>query len=115
MRISHVIRGDEWISSAPRHKLLFDALGYELPVFVHTPVILGADRAKLSKRHGAQSVLEYRDLGYLPDAVFNFLGLLGWSLDDHTEIISRAQFVENFTLERLIKSAAVFSIDKSIG
>jgi glutamyl-tRNA synthetase len=112
MRISHVIRGDEWISSAPRHKLLFEALGYELPIFVHTPVILGPDRSKLSKRHGAQSVLEYKAMGYLPDAVFNFLGLLGWSLDDHTEIISREQFVANFTLERLIKSPAVFNIEK---
>jgi glutamyl-tRNA synthetase len=112
MRISHVIRGDEWISSAPRHKLLFEALGYELPVFVHTPVILGPDRAKLSKRHGAQSVLEYKAMGYLPEAVFNFLGLLGWSLDDHTEIISRQEFIENFTLDRLIKSPAVFNIDK---
>jgi glutamyl-tRNA synthetase len=112
MRISHVIRGEEWISSAPRHKLLFEALGYELPVFVHTPVILGPDRSKLSKRHGAQSVLEYKAMGYLPAAVFNFLGLLGWSLDDHTEIISREQFVEHFSLDRLIKSAAVFNIEK---
>ncbi len=112
MKISHVIRGEEWISSAPRHKLLFDALGYELPVFVHTPVILGPDRSKLSKRHGAQSVLEYRDMGYLPEAVFNFLGLLGWSLDDQTEIISREQFVEHFTLDRLIKSPAIFNIEK---
>ncbi len=112
MRISHVIRGEEWISSAPRHRLLFEALGYDLPVFVHTPVILGPDRSKLSKRHGAQSVLEYRAMGYLPDAVFNFLGLLGWSLDDHTEIISREQFVEHFSLDRLIKSAAVFNIEK---
>jgi len=112
MRISHVIRGEEWISSAPRHKLLFEALGYEQPVFVHTSTILGPDRSKLSKRHGAQSVLEYKAMGYLPDAVFNFLGLLGWSLDDHTEIISRQQFIENFTLERLIKSPAVFNIEK---
>ena len=112
MAISHVIRGDEWLSSAPRHKLLFDALGFELPVFVHTPQILGQDRAKLSKRHGAQSVLEYRDLGYLPEAAFNFLGLLGWSLDDRTEIISRDEFVQHFSLDRLLKSAAVFDLDK---
>ena len=79
---------------------------------MHTPSILGPDRAKLSKRHGAQSVLEYRDMGYLPEAVFNFLGLLGWSLDDHTEIISRDEFVQHFTLDRLIKSPAVFNIEK---
>src|SRR3990170_2301726 len=112
MAITHVIRGEEWLPSAPRHKLLFEALGYGLPVFVHTPVILGPDRSKLSKRHGAQSVLEYRDMGYLPDAVFNFLGLLGWSLDDRTEIISRDDFVRHFSLDRLLKSPAVFNLEK---
>ena len=112
MAITHVIRGEEWLSSAPRHKLLFEALGYELPVFVHVSLILGPDRSKLSKRHGAQSVLEYRDLGYLADAVFNFLGLLGWSLDDKTEIISRAEFINSFTLDRLLKSPAIFNIEK---
>jgi glutamyl-tRNA synthetase len=112
MAITHVIRGEEWLSSAPRHKLVFEALGYELPVFVHVSLILGTDRSKLSKRHGAQSVLEYRDMGYLPDAVFNFLGLLGWSLDDKTEIISRDEFVKHFTIDRLIKSPAVFNIEK---
>ncbi len=112
MEISHVIRGEEWLSSAPRHKQLFQALGFDLPVFVHTAVILGPDHAKLSKRHGAQSVLEYRDTGYLPDAVFNFLGLLGWSLDDKTEIISRNEFVHHFSLGRLLKSPAVFDIEK---
>jgi glutamyl-tRNA synthetase len=112
METSHVIRGEEWLSSAPLHKLVFDALGYELPVLVHTPLILGPDRSKLSKRHGAQSVLEYRDQGYHPDAVFNFLALLGWSLDDHTEIISRDEFVRSFTLDRMIKSPAVFNLDK---
>jgi glutamyl-tRNA synthetase len=89
MEITHVIRGEEWLPSAPLHVRIFDALGYEAPVFVHTPLILGPDKSKLSKRHGAQSVLDYRDQGYLPEAVFNFLALLGWSLDDKTEIISR--------------------------
>ncbi|MGE0059127.1 MAG: glutamate--tRNA ligase [Dehalococcoidia bacterium] len=112
MEITHIIRGEEWLSSAPRHKLLFQALGYELPEFVHVPLILGPDRSKLSKRHGAQQILDYRDLGYLPDAVFNFLGLMGWSLDDKTEIMSRQDFVDNFTLDRLLKSPAVFNIDK---
>jgi len=112
MKITHVIRNEEWLPSAPRHKLLFEALGHELPVFVHTASILGPDRSKLSKRHGAQSVLEYRDQGYLPQAVFNFLGLLGWSLDDHTEIISRDDFVKHFSLDRLLKSPAVFNLEK---
>jgi glutamyl-tRNA synthetase len=112
MEITHVIRGEEWLPSAPLHKRLFDALGYELPVLIHTPSILGPDKAKLSKRHGAQSVLDYRDAGYLPEAVFNFLGLLGWSLDDKTEIISRDQFVEHFSVDRLLKSPAVFNKEK---
>jgi glutamyl-tRNA synthetase len=81
-------------------------------VLIHTPLILGPDRSKLSKRHGAQSVLDYRDQGYHPDAVFNFLALLGWSLDDHTEIISREDFVRHFTLDRMLKSPAVFNLEK---
>ena len=85
----------------------------EQPILVaHLPLVLGPDGAKLSKRHGATSVFEYRDAGYLPDAIFNFLGLLGWSLDDHTEIISREQFIEHFTLDRIVKNPAVFNIDK---
>ena len=112
MEITHVIRGEEWLPSAPLHKLIFDALGYEVPVLIHTPLILGPDRSKLSKRHGAQSALEYRDQGYLPDAVFNYLGLLGWSLDDHTEIIPREDFVRHFDIDRLLKSPAVFNIEK---
>jgi glutamyl-tRNA synthetase len=112
MEISHVIRGEEWLPSAPLHVMVFQALGYDLPVFIHTPLILGTDKSKLSKRHGAQSVLEYRDQGYHPDAVFNFLALLGWSLDDHTEIISREDFVKHFSLDRMLKSPAVFNIEK---
>jgi glutamyl-tRNA synthetase len=112
MEITHIIRNEEWLPSAPLHVMIFNALGYELPVLIHTASILGPDRAKLSKRHGAMSVLEYRDLGYLPEALFNYLGLLGWSLDDKTEIISRQEFIDNFSIERLIKSPAVFSAEK---
>jgi len=112
MEISHVIRGEEWLPSAPLHKLVFEALGYELPVLIHTPSILGPDRSKLSKRHGAKSALEYRDEGYLPEAVFNYLALLGWSLDDRTEIISREDFVRHFSLDRLLRSPAVFNSEK---
>jgi glutamyl-tRNA synthetase len=112
MEITHVIRGEEWLPSAPLHRLIFDALGYELPVLIHTPSILGTDRSKLSKRHGAQSALEYRDLGYLPEAVFNYLALLGWSLDDRTEIISRDDFVRHFSIDRLLKSPAIFNLEK---
>ncbi|MCH8008139.1 MAG: glutamate--tRNA ligase [Chloroflexi bacterium] len=112
MEISHVMRGEEWVSSTPRQILLYQALGWEPPMFVHMSVILGPDKAKLSKRHGALSVLQYRDDGYLPEAMFNFLGLIGWSLDDHTVIISRDEFVEHFALERMGKNPAVFDMEK---
>jgi glutamyl-tRNA synthetase len=112
MEISHVLRAEEWLSSAPRHLLIYRALGWEPPLFAHLPMILGKDRSKLSKRHGATSVLDYAEQGFLPDAMFNFLGLLGWSLDDHTEVISREQFVENFSLERIVKNPAIFDLDK---
>jgi len=111
-RITHILRGDEWIPSSPRHALLWRALGWEMPLVAHLPLILGPDGAKLSKRHGATSVFEYRDQGYLPEAMFNFLGMLGWSLDDKTDILSRDQFIEHFTLERVVKNPAVFNIEK---
>ena len=112
MKITHVLRGDEWIPSAPRHMLIYRALGIEPPVIAHLPRVLGPDGAKLSKRHGATSVFEYADQGYLPDAMFNFLGLLGWSLDDKTDVISRDQFIANFTLDRVVKNPAVFNVEK---
>jgi glutamyl-tRNA synthetase len=112
MEITHVMRGDEWVSTTPRQVLAYQALGWEPPRFAHLSVILGPDKAKLGKRHGAVSVLEYRDQGYLPEAMFNFLGLLGWSLDDHTVIIPREQFVQHFSLDRLVKNPAVFDIEK---
>jgi glutamyl-tRNA synthetase len=112
MKITHVLRGDEWIPSAPRHALLYRALGIEPPVVAHLPRVLGPDGQKLSKRHGATSVFEYRDQGYLPEALFNFLGLVGWSLDDKTEIISRQQFIEHFTLDRVVKNPGIFNIEK---
>tara|TARA_A100001037_G_scaffold306849_1_gene357080 strand:- start:9787 stop:11244 length:1458 start_codon:yes stop_codon:yes gene_type:complete len=112
MQISHVLRAEEWLPSTPRHLLLYQSLGYEVPEFGHLPMILGPDKSKLSKRHGATSILEYRDLGYLPDAVINFMVLLGWSVDDHTEIINRQEMVRLFDLDRVGKPAAVFDIDK---
>ena len=112
MEITHVMRGDEWISSTPRHVLLYGALGWEPPLFVHLPLILGKDKARLAKRHGAVSVQEYRDQGFLSEAMFNFLGLLGWSLDDRTTIISREQFIAHFTLDRIVKNPAVFDLEK---
>jgi glutamyl-tRNA synthetase len=112
MEISHVLRAEEWLPSTPRHLLLYAALGYAPPKFAHLPMILGGDRAKLSKRHGAVSLLEYRRRGYLPEAMFNFLGLLGWALDDHTEIISRDEFIRSFSLERIVKNPAIFDVEK---
>jgi len=112
MEITHVLRAEEFLSSTPRHVLLYDALGYEPPEFAHLPTLLGADRSKLGKRHGAVSINEFYDLGYLPEAMVNFLALLGWSLDDRTEIMSRQQLIENFSLERVSRTAAVFNHDK---
>ena len=112
MEISHVIRAEEWISSTPRHLLLYQALELEPPLYVHHPMILGPDRAKLSKRHGAVSILDYREQGYLPETMFNFLSLIGWSLDDKTEIMSQQELVENFSLERIGKTGAIFNREK---
>ena len=88
MGITHVIRGDDHISNTPKHVLLFEALGAPVPRFAHVPLILGADKKRLSKRHGATSVMEYARQGYLPDAMVNFLALLGWSPGDDRELMS---------------------------
>ena len=112
MEISHVLRAEEWLSSTPRHLLLYDSLGFEPPQFAHLPMILGSDRSKLSKRHGAVSITEYREQGYLPETMVNFLALLGWSLDDKTELMSCDELVQNFSLERVSRTAAIFNGDK---
>ncbi len=112
MKITHVLRAEEWLSSTPRHVLLYQALGFEPPQFAHLPMLLGADRSKLSKRHGAVSINEFQEQGYLPEAMGNFLALLGWSLDDKTEIMSRQQLIANFSLGRVSKTAAIFNHEK---
>lgn len=112
MEITHVLRDESWLPSAPRHFLIYEAFGWEPPVFAHVSRVLGSDKAKLSKRHGAHSVLEYRDQGYLPQALVNFLALLGWSLDDHTDIMDLQTLIENFSIERLIPNPAVFNAEK---
>jgi nondiscriminating glutamyl-tRNA synthetase len=112
MKISHVIRGDDHLSNTPKQVLLFKALGFELPTFVHIPMILGDDRSKLSKRHGDNKLLDYQEKGYLPDAVLNFLSLLGWSSPSGEEILSREKLVEEFDFSRLSKSAAIFNLEK---
>ena len=112
MAISHVMRAEEWLSSTPRHLQLYAALGYAPPLFAHLPMILGPDRAKLSKRHGATSLLEYKGQGYLPEAMANFMALLGWSLDDKTDVMSRDLLIESFSLERIGKAGAIFDLEK---
>ena len=112
MEISHVLRAEEWLPSTPRHLQLYQALGYDPPHFAHLPMILGPDRAKLSKRHGATSITEYREQGFLPEALVNFMVLLGWSLDDKTDIMSRDMLVENFSIERIGKAGAIFDKEK---
>ncbi len=112
MEISHIIRAEEFLSTTPCHVLLYKALGYEMPAFAHLPRVLGPDRAKLSKRHGAVSIDEFKKQGFLPEAMINFLALLGWSLDDKTEIMTRQELIDNFSLERINRTAAVFNIEK---
>jgi len=112
MAISHVFRGEEWISSAPKHQLLYNSLGIDPPKFVHVPVILGTDKKKLSKRHGATNVLEYKELGYLPEALFNFLALIGWNPGDDKEIMPYDELIEKFSLEKINISAGVFDTEK---
>lgn len=108
MKISHVMRGDDWIPSFPKHVLLYQAFGWEIPPHGHLPNVLGTDKKKLSKRHGATSVLQFRDQGYLPEALFNFLARLGWALDDKSELFTRQQLIEVFTLDRIEHAPAVF-------
>ncbi len=111
MGITHVIRGDDHVNNTPRQISLYDALGYNKPAFAHVPMILGEDRSRLSKRHGAVSVTSYRDMGYLPEAMINYLVRLGWSHGDQ-EIFSREELIEYFTLDAAGKSSAVFNPEK---
>ncbi len=112
MGITHVLRGEEWIPSAPRHVLIYKALGWEPPLFYHVPSVLGKDKKKLSKRRGAPAWSDYKKQGFLPEAVFNFLALLGWSYDDKTEIFTREELIQAFTLDRVGKSAGIYDPDK---
>jgi glutamyl-tRNA synthetase len=112
MQISHVLRAEEWLSSTPRHVMLYNAVGFEPPIFAHMPMILGPDRSKLSKRHGATALTDYRDQGYLPETMLNFLALLGWSLDEKSELFTRQELVEKFSLERISRTAAIFNKEK---
>jgi len=112
MNITHVLRAEEWLPSSPRHLLLYDAFGWKAPNFAHLPMILGTDRSKLSKRHGSTATLEYREKGFLPEAMINFMALLGWALDDKTEFFTISDLVGLFSLERITKSGAIFDFEK---
>lgn len=113
MNITHVIRGDDHVNNTPRQILLYKALGFAVPQFAHVPMILGADKARLSKRHGATSVMAYKDMGYLPEALVNYLVRLGWSAGDQ-EIFSMRELVDLFSLESVGKSPAIFNPEKLI-
>ena len=112
MKVTHVLRGDEWLSSTPKHLMLYEALGWKPPIFVHLPIIVGADHKKLSKREGAKSVVDYLDDGYLPEAIINFLALLGWSPKSNQEIFSLSELIYEFSLDRINKNSPIFNLDK---
>jgi glutamyl-tRNA synthetase len=111
MRITHVIRGDDHVNNTPRQLQLYEAMGFAPPKFAHLPMILGPDKSRLSKRHGATSVLAYREMGFLPDALINFLARIGWSHGDQ-EIFSREELIEKFSFENVGKSGGVFNQEK---
>jgi glutamyl-tRNA synthetase len=114
MGITHVLRGDDWIPSTPKRIQLYQAFGWEPPIYVHVPLVLGPDGKKLGKRHGATAVDEFRRQGYLPDALFNFLALLGWAPGegDEQEIFTRQELIDKFNVQRINLSPAVFSYEK---
>ena len=112
MQITHIMRGDEWIPTAPLHVQLYGAFGWEVPILAHMPLILAPGGGKLSKRHGSTAMEEFRAQGYLPEALMNYLALLGWSYDATTEIFSKEDLLEKFTLERVSPSPATFDYKK---
>src|SRR5215510_7481099 len=112
MKITHVVRGDDHISNTPKQLLLYEAIGAPVPAFAHVPLILGPDKKRLSKRHGATSVMEYARQGFLPEAMFNFLALLGWSPGNDTELFSCDELVQAFALDGISGGNAVFNPEK---
>ena len=114
MGVTHVIRGDDHLSNTPKQIFLYRALGLEPPTFAHIPLILGPDKKRLSKRHGATSVEEYREQGFLPEALVNFIALLGWNPGDDREIMGLNEMIEEFSTERISRSAAVFDSAKAL-
>jgi len=112
MKITDVMRGDDHISNTPKQIVIYEALGFDVPKFAHIPMIMGEDHAKLSKRHGAASVMEYRKMGYIPEALVNYIAHLGWSSGSNREIFSIEEIAKEFTLDKISKHAAVFNMEK---
>lgn len=112
MKITHVIRGEEWLSSTPKHILLYNYFGWEKPIFAHLPLLLNPDKSKLSKRQGDVAVEDYRDKGYLKEAIINFIALLGWSAKDNKEFFELNELIQEFSIEKVHKAGAVFNVEK---
>lgn len=112
MGISHIIRGDDHISNTPKQAILYKALGFGLPHFAHIPLILSEDRSRMSKRYGATAIMDYEEEGFLPEAMFNYLALLGWAPGANQEIMTKEYVIKNFSLKKINKTGAVFNIDK---
>lgn len=112
MEITHVIRGEEWLSSTPKHIILYDYFNWEKPIFAHLPLLLNPDKSKLSKRQGDVAVEDYREKGYLKEALINFVALLGWNYGDNKEVYEIDELIEKFSLERVHKAGAVFNLEK---
>ena len=112
MAITHVVRGDDHISNTPKQVLLYNAFGKPPPAFAHVPLIMGPDKQRLSKRHGATSVMEYEKQGYIPEAMFNFLALLGWGTGSNDELFTREELIQRFNLEGISGGNAVFNTEK---
>ena len=112
MGITHILRGEEWLNSVPKHKLLYDYFGWSMPELIHLPLLRNTDQSKLSKRKNPTSVTYYRDMGYLPEALLNYLGLMGWSMPDESEIFSLQQMVEAFDIDRMTTGGPIFDQTK---
>jgi nondiscriminating glutamyl-tRNA synthetase len=112
MKISHVIRGEEWLTSTPKQVILYNYFGWEVPEFVHLPTVLNKDKKKLSKRQGDVSVSDFKDKGYLPEALVNYLALVGWSPKGNNEIFSMEELINEFSFENVSKTGGVFDVEK---
>ncbi len=112
MKITHILRAQEWIPSCPLHVLIYQSFGWEPPEYCHLPMVMGSDGHKLSKRHGSTSLIEFRNAGYVPEAIINYVSLLGWSYDDSRQLFTKADLERLFTLDKLNKAPAVFDYKK---